>query len=83
MWQRLKNLWAWSAYSPRDFEQDASDLTSGTVTAERLLAAHHTVEEVKEMLDIGQEVTEIIYPDKRRELLRVKPEPSLDDLLKS
>lgn len=77
MWWRLKNLWAWSEYAPVDFKQDTVNPTKGTVTAQMTKEA---AEMLREEIVKG---TEIIYPSKRREVLRAKESPTLDDIIET
>ena len=79
MFRRLKNLWAWSSYHPSGPPQT---ITSMTLDYRGKVKPVMTIDNMREMLDLGKETTEIIYPNKRTELLRVNQEPSLDDLLK-
>lgn len=68
--QRIKNLWAWSERVPMWGEYKSS----GTYNK---ISYQPSLEEV--MRDMPQEA-QIIYPNKREEILRANPEASLDDI---
>lgn len=72
IWKRISNLWKWSGIDPyeRRTWDENMDVESAT---------NSELHQIKAQYEKQQEA-QIIYPNPREEILKVKPNASLDEI---